>query len=458
MTTHFPNQCDVLIAGAGLAGMSAANEISTACPQLSVCVVSQFTPISTHVMGFSAPANPGDSPDLLFQDAMRAGAGKNDHKLVRRLADNALAELRRLEAMGLVFDKTPDGLYSMVNAVGSSKPRVVHHQTDTGKCALKLLERPVLTGRITQFIQAADGRIAAAVVDGRHVIRAKAFIVASGGFCGLWKRATWNANANGTAIWAAAQVGAKLRELACVQFEPTVAFPNDDAQGVPIISTILHEGARLLDRFGNSLLTPNVPPPPKRRLAEIIQACIDEGRGNDDQTVTYDLTQLDLAAFTKRYPGYLERYKTVAVSPDKLEIHVRPAAHTTLGGLRVDDECHTTVPGIFAAGEAMGGLHGKDRIGGNAGLETLVFGRIAGTSAAQFAQNAPELPPVPDPLQITQLPTPEQFKGYATLLQDAITVIPNAQRVQHALKQLDALPKHPFNDFIKEILLDALNQ
>lgn len=448
---------DVIVAGAGLAGLSAAAEIRERAPELRLCVVSSGTPISSQVMGFSAPVAPGDSADKLYEDTLRAGGGENDPALVRQLAERALGELRRLERLGLAFDRDAAGGYRLVGAVGTSCPRVVHHGTETGEAALKLLHAEVRPGRVTQLLSSASGRVSGVVVDGCRLLQARAVVLATGGFCGLWRCATWSSSADGSGLQAAIRAGAACRDLARVQFEPTVTFKPGASRGFPIISTVLREGALLLDRHGRSLLEPGTPPPPKRHLACLIQQCLDRGDGNDDGTVTYDLSPLGLEAFRTAYPGYYEAYRAVSVSAEKLVFHVRPAAHTTLGGLTVDAGCATSLPGLFACGEVMGGLHGADRLGGNAGLETLVFGRLAGASAvAEALSHEQETSVVPARLDTPATPALQTACG--DVLQQAITVLPRQENIGQALERLETLSAHPLREFVRLVLQDAQRQ
>ncbi len=376
-------KADIVIVGGGLAALNAAAEIREIAPELEVLIIDAGGGASSEIMGFSAPANPPDSPEIMFEDTMRSGGGLSDPALVRLLCNRAMPELWRLEQMGVKFDRLSDGTYDMVHALGTSFPRVVHAGTGTGRDAMRLLAHPVQKNRVVKLLKSGN-RIAGVLCEDGTEVRAKAVILAGGGFAGLWKFSSWSKKLRGDCLVLARDAGAELIDLDCVQFEPTVTVFPETLSGFPVITTVLNEGARLLDRHGNSLLSGNLPR--KRELAEIIQCAIDEGRACEHGGVRYDFSGVDEAKFQQKYPGYYQKFKTLAPSFADLWFEVKPGAHTTLGGIRIDTHCRTGVPGLFAAGEAAGGIHGRDRLGGNAGLEVLVFGRIAGQNAAEYAQ------------------------------------------------------------------------
>lgn len=377
-------ETDILILGAGLTGLNAAREIHETAPELRVLVADAGGGASSEIMGFSAPVNPPDSAEVLCSDTFASGGGYSDPALVRILADRAEPEMRRLETMGIRFDRTPDGHYSMVNAVGTSFPRVVHSGTTTGKQAIALLKTDVLKTRIVRLALGAQG-IAGAWTEHGEFIRARAVVLAGGGFAGLWKFSTWSKNLRGDPAVLALEAGAELRDLQFVQFEPTVTVYPANLAGFPVITTVLHEGAKLLNRRGESLLKPGENVPRKRELAERILREIRAGNGWEHGGIRYDFSEVDETAFAAKYPEYHLKFKRISPVFNELWFEVKPGAHTTLGGIRIAPDCSTCVPGLFAAGEAAGGLHGRDRLGGNAGLEVFVFGHLAGKSAARYA-------------------------------------------------------------------------
>ena len=155
------NFCDVLVVGGGLAGCSAAAELAERYPRLAVRVVDAGGGASTEVMGFSAPVHPEDSPERFCDDTIRNANGEGDPRLARILAGRALPELRRLEALGIEFDRTPDGAYDTLRAAGTSCPRVVHSGTTTGREILRRLGIAPERRRVAALLL-RDGSVAGA--------------------------------------------------------------------------------------------------------------------------------------------------------------------------------------------------------------------------------------------------------------------------------------------------------
>jgi aspartate oxidase len=375
-----------LVIGGGLAGLNAALAASEASSRPRVAICDAGGCASTEVMGFCAPLAPGDSPELFAEDVLAAGRGANDPALARRLAEDAGGVVSFLERLGIEFDREADGSYALLRPLGSRFPRVVHSSTKTGCLAMERIRAALEARSGVEFRNARvvklfkDGaRISGALAfeDGRPLlIAAKSVVLAGGGAAGLFGFSTWSKSLRGDAYALALDAGASLRGMGFVQFEPCVAIHPEELRGFPIITTLLFEGARLIDAEGRDILAGRERLPSKRELVALMAKSKPRAHGG----FLFDFSGVDDNAFQRKYPEY---WKKLRLHLD--EIEVKPAAHTTLGGVDVDEGCATSVPGLFAAGECMGGLHGADRIGGNAGLEVFVFGRIAGSSAAACA-------------------------------------------------------------------------
>ena len=317
------NRCDVLIVGGGLAGCSAAAELAERFPRLAVRVVDAGGGASTEVMGFSAPVEQEDSPERFFDDTLRNANGEGDPRLARVLADRALPELHRLEALGIAFDRTPDGAYDTLRAAGTSCPRVVHCGTSTGREVLRRLGVAPERRRVSALLL-REGRVAGARFADGETVRCSAVLLAGGGFAGLWRFSSWNKLLRGDALLFARSAGAALDGLGLVQYEPTVTVYPEALCGFPVITTALREGAELLTERGDRLS----PAPRKRELARQIQQEIDRGG-----EVFYDFSGVDERRFAERYPEYFRRFQ-----PWPPRFSVRPAPHTTLGGLEIDSD------------------------------------------------------------------------------------------------------------------------
>ena len=436
-----PIETDVLIVGSGLAGRNAAAELRESAPELRVLTVDSGGAASTEIMGFSAPVQPGDSPERFLRDILASGGGLTDPELARTLAERAIPELRRLEHSGIRFDRTEDGKYDTVNAVGSTLPRVVHSGTTTGQQAMRLLKTETLRLRIVQLLK-SNGSICGAVAEDGRRISAKAVILAGGGFAGLWKFSTWSRNLRGDCLILASDAGAELTGLGCVQFEPTVTVFPETMTGFPVITTVLHEGALLRNRHGQSLLSPGEPVPRKSELAKRILREINAGNALEHGGILYDFAGVDETLFARKYPEYHAKFKRIEPEFRRLAFEVKPGAHTTLGGIRINARCETAVPGLFAAGEAVGGIHGRDRIGGNAGLEVFVFGRIAGKSAAEYVRNAERLFPAETDFRAISTPEPI-FREIAAILDSCFDPLKDPGKLNKGIALLKALPPFP---------------
>lgn len=448
-------ETDILIVGAGLAGRTAAEEVRNAGSGLRVMLFDAGGAASTEIMGFSAPVHPDDSPELFLRDILNAGGGRSDPRLARLLAERALPELHHLEALGLRFDRTPEGAYDTVNAIGSSFPRVVHSGSSTGRQAMRLLSAETEHERIVRLFR-KEGVLCGACTSGGRRISAKAVILAGGGFAGLWKFHTWSRMLRGDSLILASEAGAELTGLGCVQFEPAVTVHPEKIAGFPVITTVLHEGAVLRNRFGRPLLSPEEPVPGKRELAGRILREIRAGNALPHGGIQYDFSSVDEAAFARKYPDYSAKFHRIEPDFRHLAFEVKPGAHTTLGGIRINERCETAVPGLFASGEAVGGIHGLDRIGGNAGLEVFVFGRIAGRSAAEYAAKTKRLP-LPDVSDLPE-PTPEAiFREIASVLDTCFDPLSDADMLRKGIAHLKTLPPFPHVRLAIAAMDDALS-
>lgn len=454
------NRCDVLIVGGGLAGCSAAAELAERFPRLAVRVVDAGGGVSTEVMGFSAPVEQEDSPERFFDDTLRNAGGEGDPRLARVLADRALPELRRLEALGIAFDRTPDGAYDTLRAAGTSCPRVVHCGTSTGREVLRRLGVTPERRRVSALLL-REGRVAGARFADGETIHCSVVLLAGGGFAGLWRFSSWNKLLRGDALLFARSAGAALDGLGLVQYEPTVTVYPEALCGFPVITTVLNAGARLLDREGNSLLALGEPVPCKRELARRIAEALAAGRGWEHGGIRYDFSGVDEAEFARKYPGYYRKFRRFARSFRELFFEVKPGAHTTLGGIRIEPDGSTAVPGLFAAGECVGNLHGCDRLGGNAGLEVLVFGRIAGASAGRFAAAQPTGYPAGaatvETMDVTATP-PELFPAIGAILDRSCGVLRSERALREGLQALAKLPVSPHGELARLTLEDALTR
>ncbi len=383
---------DVLIIGGGLAGLTAADRI-IAESALSVTLVALGAGASPYMHGFSWPAGDGDGAELLYEDTIKSGGNENDPLLVRAMTDGVKDMEDLFASLGLQPDEE-DGKIRLVTSLGSSKPRIATIGNDTGPVVMKALSDRITAsgrfakkiGRLLSFIQ-ENGRVSGAwflARDGRvFAVFSRVAVLASGGYSGLFAVTTNGRDSGGAGIWAAFSAGASLTDLPKVQFEPCVSVYPPETAGKGLITTMLYEGAVLRNVLGERFLESEAGQEriQKDALSYAIEREIRSGRGTEHGGVFFDATAVPPALFEGIYEPYLTRYLSVGIDLRTTPVEVAPAAHTSLGGVRITPDCKTRVPGLIAAGESAGGLHGKNRLGGNGGLAAMVFGRIAGKTA-----------------------------------------------------------------------------
>lgn len=363
---------DVLVVGGGLAGWRAAEAAADA--GCAVTLVANGSGNSPHVHALNCPVHPDDSVELFIEDTLRSGGGRNDRALVETLCRESVALKDEFP-----FDRNPDGSYVLLQTLGATVPRCVSISHAIGEYALRRI-RQRLEGRV---------RTVSECVTRLDFAQAKAIVLATGGWCGKYAFSTNPPYLRGDGIAMAQALGADVRDMDAVQCEPTVALAPPRLRGIPVITTMLFEGATIRNARGETFLQDlHVD---KDKMSRAIQAEIDAGRGVDGG-VWYDATGVGIGALGERYGATYARYAAADMDISREPMLVAPAPHTSLGGVVIDTKCRvlrpngSPIPGLFAAGEVTGGLHGLNRLGGNAGTEVLVFGRIAGESAARFAK------------------------------------------------------------------------
>ena len=388
--------CDVLVVGGGLAGWRAAEAAVKA--GASVTLVANGSGNSPEIHALNVPAGPDDSVELFIADTLRSGQGA---------CDSALVEVLCRESVKLAdefpFDRNADGSYKMIQPLGCSVPRCVSIGHGIGAWALAKIKRAlagkvdVMQGRVTA-LEAGGSQFTATVSDAQERVSpllARAVVLATGGWCGKYAFSDNPPELRGDGIALAQSLGAAVRDLDAVQYEPTVALAPARLRGIPVITTMLHEGATFRNCLGEEFLPDRHAN--KDAISRAIRAEIEAGRGipargaPETCGIWYDATGVPREILETRYADTVRRYATCGIDITREPMLVAPAPHTSLGGVVIDARCRvlradgTPIPGLFAAGEVTGGVHGRNRLGGNAGTEVFVFGRIAGKEAAGHA-------------------------------------------------------------------------
>jgi L-aspartate oxidase len=388
---------DVLVIGAGVAGLAAA----LAVEGRSVLVASE-TPLGRDLAsawaqgGIAAALGGEDSPRLHAADTVAAGAGIVARDAVETLANEAPAAVDALVRLGVPFARDAGGALALGLEGAHGQRRIVHAADATGAAIVAALvaearTRPNVTLRAglraTALLQRPDGRVAGAVLlapGGEEiVVEAGAVILATGGFGGLFARTTTPAGARGAGIALAARAGATLADLEFVQFHPTAL--RIAADPLPLVSEAVRgEGALLVDGAGARIMTgvdPRGELAPRDVVARAVSAC--EAAGG---RVFLDARAALGERFPARFPGIFAVAQRAGLDPRTTPLPVTAATHYTIGGVATDTDGRTSLPGLWACGEvAATGLHGANRLASNSLVEGLVFGARAGRDVAATA-------------------------------------------------------------------------
>jgi succinate dehydrogenase / fumarate reductase flavoprotein subunit len=407
---------DVLVIGAGGAGLRAA--IEALAQGASVGVVSKSLLGKAHTVmaegGIAAAMANVDSADnwrTHFRDTMRGGKLLNNWRMAQLHAQEAPDRIRELEQWGALFDRTEDGQILQRAFGGHTYRRLCHVGDRTGLEMIRTLQdRGVHMGfdvymecTIVQLL-ADGGRCAGAIgywrEQGRFVVfKAKSVVMATGGIGKAWPITSnsWEYTGDGMAL--AYEAGAELMDMEFVQFHPTGMVWPPGVQGILVTEAVRGEGGILRNKDGERFMERY---DPKRMelstrdvVARSIYTEVKEGRGTEHGGAFLDISHKPAEYVKKKLPSMYHQFKELAdVDITKEPMEVGPTCHYMMGGIRVEAEtAQSTLPGLFAAGEAAAGLHGANRLGGNSLSDLLVFGRRAGLAAAKHAKevSAPAL-------------------------------------------------------------------
>ena len=443
---------DVLVIGAGGAGLRAA--IEAAANGLKVGVVCKSLLGKAHTVmaegGIAAALANVDDRDnwrVHFTDTMRGGQYLNNCRMAELHAKEAPERVRELEAWGALFDRTKDGRILQRNFGGHRYPRLAHVGDRTGLEMIRTLQdHGIHTGMEVHMectvltLLTDSGRFAGAFGYDRekgHFIlwSAKAVVIATGGIGRAYKITSnsWEYTGDGLAL--AYRAGAELLDMEFVQFHPTGMIWPISVRGILVTEGVRGEGGVLRNSEGRRFMFDEIPElykgqtadkeeegwrytqgdknarrPPELLTRDHVARCINRevkaGRGSPHGGVFLDIAWIKERIpnaeehIKRKLPSMYHQFKQLAdIDITKEPMEVGPTTHYMMGGIRVDGDTQmSTVPGLFAAGEAAAGLHGANRLGGNSLSDLLVFGKRAGQFAAEFArQNGPA---VVDEIQI----------------------------------------------------------
>ena len=402
------HECDVMVIGSGGAGCRAAIEARKF--NLEVNIVSKGLSFKSGCTtlaegGYNAAfgyVDNDDSVDVHFQDTMKGGAYLNNMDLVKILVNEAKIRLIELESYGAIFDRQDSGKLNQRPFGGQSFRRTCFQGDRTGHEMMMALKEEVIRQKIKTYDEVM---ITSLIMDGENkgvigacgislrdtkllIFRAKSTVIASGGAGWLYPVTSNAIQKTGDGYCLAYNVGADLIDMEQVQFHPTGMLYPDSRRGVLVTEAVRGEGGKLfnvnMERFMKNydergeLATRDV-------VARAIYNEIREWRGTDNGGVYLDVTHLPDDVIEEKLETMLLQFLDVGVDIRNEAMEVAPTAHHFMGGARIKPGCETTVKNLYAAGEVAGGVHGANRLGGNALAETQVFGKRAGESAANNA-------------------------------------------------------------------------
>ncbi|QDG50160.1 L-aspartate oxidase [Persicimonas caeni] len=460
MTDHI-HITDLLVLGAGLAGMQAALH----APEHRVTLVTAAkvgrggaSPWAKG--GVAVPIADDDHPSLHAYDTLTAGAGLCHHGAVQLATEEGCQRLRGLVELGVEFDRASGGELALGREAAHSQRRIVRADGDgTGRAICKTVGRCLERASHVTLRQECravslivdDGRVVGAWLahaDGRlEAVLAGATVLATGGLGQLYARTSNPIEARGDGLALALRAGARLVDLEFVQFHPTALAPEQteltaDQGPLPLLTEAIRgEGALLVDEDGRRFMTDEhelAELAPRDVVSRAIWRYCRNGR-----LVYLDATGID--DFATRFPGAHADCTALGLDPSRDLLPVTPAAHYHMGGVAVDLDGRTSVDGLWACGEvASTGLHGANRLASNSLLEALVFGARAGRSAArELSRTDRPLRPLPDLAATAPAHTDAVDDELLARVQEImclhVGLLRSATGLEHALDALDDL-------------------
>ena len=509
MSQYTTHEHDVIVIGAGGAGLRAA--IEAASGGLSVGLICKSLLGKAHTVmaegGMAASMGNVDDRDnwqVHFADTMRGGQYLNNWTMAEHHAKEAAARVHELEEWGAVFDRTKDGKILQRNFGGHAYPRLAHVGDRTGLEMIRTLQdHSVYKGNIdvymettvTKLLQSSDrvcGCFGYSREQGRFMVwKARAIVMATGGIGRAFKITSnsWEYTGDGHAL--AYNAGADLVDMEFVQFHPTGMIWPPSVRGILVTEGVRGEGGILKNSEGKRFMFEDIPPlykdqvaddpeegwryvtgdknakrPPelltRDHVARKIVKEVKAGRGSPHGGAFLDIAWIKEKLpngeehIKKKLPSMYHQFKQLAnVDITEEAMEVGPTTHYVMGGIRVDGDTQmSTVPGLFAAGECAGGLHGANRLGGNSLSDLVVFGKRAGEYAAKFAGEhaaaEPESDQIEQCIRETLAPIDETGRDenpYAIqadlqeMMQEKCGIVRDEENMSQAVEEIEALRK-----------------
>ena len=456
--SHEVREHDVLIIGAGGAGLRAA--IAATERGLSVGVVTKSLLGKAHTVmaegGVAASmgnVDPDDGWQTHFMDTMRSGKFLNNWRMAEIFAKEAPDRVYELEQWGALFNRTEEGKISQRPFGGHTYRRLCHVGDRTGLEMIRTLQERTLATEaqvymettVTRLFKNDEGRVVGALAytreSGRFIhFKAKAVVMATGGWGRNYKVTSnsWEGTGDGAVL--AFDAGAELVDMEMVQFHPTGMVWPPGVRGLLVTEGVRGEGGVLRNSEGERYMENYDSEKMELSTRDVVARAnyteVTEGRGSPHGGVYLDITHLGYNGIMKKLPTMYEQFKNLAdidISQEPMEVF--PTIHYVMGGIKVDAEtCETNVPGLFAAGECAGGLHGANRLGGNSLSDLLVFGRRAGEGATEYVKS----------------------NGYSTEI-DSSQIDTEKQRVLEPLERQDGENPYELQQQVQEAMMEHAN-
>ncbi len=511
MSSFDTQDYDVLVIGAGGAGIRAAIEAAEHGATVGLICKSLFGKAHTvmaegGIAASLANVDERDSWKVHFSDTMRGGQYMNNWRMAELHAKEAPERVRELESWGALFDRTKDGKILQRNFGGHKYPRLVHVGDRTGLEMIRTLQDHSIHQQIDVHMEFTiisllkDGdRISGAFGYEREkgrfkVFRAKAVVLATGGVGRAYKITSnsWEYTGDGHSL--AYHAGADLIDMEFLQFHPTGMVWPPSVRGILVTEGVRGEGGILLNKDNRRFMFDDIPDlyknqtadnpeegwrytqgdrnarrPPELLTRDHVARCIvreiKEGRGSPHKGVYLDISWIkekisnSEELIKKKLPSMYHQFKKLAdIDITKEAMEVGPTTHYMMGGVKVDaDTQMSTVPGLFAAGECAGGLHGANRLGGNSLSDLLVFGKRAGEFAAKFAKENKQISideqkiksivdEVVEPFNKSDGENPFQLQyDLQEMMQDLVGIVRVENELQQATNELKKLRERSKN-------------
>jgi succinate dehydrogenase / fumarate reductase flavoprotein subunit len=350
--------------------------------------------------------DPDDSWRQHFIDTLKSGKFLNNWRMAEIFAKEAPERVYELEQWGALFNRTPEGKISQRPFGGHTYRRLCHVGDRTGLELIRTMQEKVLATDAKVYMETTitkllkkQGRVVGALAytreNGKFVhFKAKAVVMATGGWGRIFKVTSNSWEGTGDGVVLGYDAGAELVDMEMMQFHPTGMVWPPGVRGLLVTEGVRGEGGLLRNSEGKRYMENYDPEKMELSTRDVVARAnyteVQEGRGSEHGGVYLDITHLGYEGIMKKLPTMHEQFLKLAdIDISKEPMEVFPTVHYTMGGIKIDPEtAASTVPGLFAAGEVAGGLHGANRLGGNSLSDLLVFGRRAGEGAAAYIEES----------------------------------------------------------------------